>query len=182
MKKFFKYDYNNRMLIITNLVSAIFLFFSCVAYSRNFFVVCWLLGAAFFLSLLNSWIIIKNQGIHIKEDMIVIVEDFHFTKLRFDEIKHIKIIKLKKQKRSNLYGFFHEFYHHNTYMWHCDYTYNHGEVFKIVFYLKNGYIQKETYFGWMYKEKRQSKVQEVQMKLEKFVQQINDICSQTQRA
>ena len=65
-------------------------------------------------------------------------------------------------------------------MQYCDYTYNNGKVFKIIFYLKNG-ISRESYFGWMYKEKSKDKVSKIQSELTVFVKHINKVCQEYQQ-
>lgn len=73
-----------------------------------------------------------------------------------------------------------EFYHPSSYMYNSDYVYNKGRVFKIIFYLKEN-ITKESYFGWMYKEKNVAKVNKVVNELENFVCQINLIVKEKQK-
>ena len=56
----------------------------------------------------------------------------------------------------------------------CDYVYNNGKVFTIIFRKKDGgYI--ETYFGWMYKEKKLARVNKVTKNLEELINDINQI-------
>lgn len=59
-------------------------------------------------------------------------------------------------------------------MYKCDYIYNNGKVYNIIFHLKDG-TTKETYFGWMYKERNELKVNRVIKKLENFVNNISFI-------
>ncbi len=59
-------------------------------------------------------------------------------------------------------------------MYNSDYVYNNGRVFKIIFYLKDNSV-RESYFGWMYKEKSIEKVNKVLNKLETFINKINSL-------
>ena len=122
---------------------------------------------------------IFNQGITVGKKNILVIDYFWFTKINIKDLKYVEIREIKKEKKGNLYGFFHEFYHPTTYMWKCDYVYNNGRVFKVVFHLKDGTI-RETYFGWMYKEKSIMKVNKIVNKLENFVYNINLIVQANQ--
>lgn len=57
-------------------------------------------------------------------------------------------------------------------MYNSDYVYNNGRVFKIIFHLNDG-TTRESYFGWMYKERNELKVNQVINKLENFVNDLN---------
>jgi hypothetical protein len=57
-------------------------------------------------------------------------------------------------------------------MYNSDYVYNNGRVFKIIFYLEDN-STRESYFGWMYKERSITKVNKVVNKLESFIRKIN---------
>lgn len=59
-------------------------------------------------------------------------------------------------------------------MTYCDYVYNNGKVFNIIFHKKNG-GRVETYFGWMYKEKKLARVNKVTKNLEELINDINQI-------
>ena len=57
-------------------------------------------------------------------------------------------------------------------MYDSNYVYNNGRVFKIIFYLEDN-STRESYFGWMYKERSITKVNKVVSKLESFIREIN---------
>ncbi len=172
MKAFFKYDYNYRMFIICNLVSVLFTAFVILScYDKNIIGLC-LSGVTLLYNLLNTMILIKNQGIRVRKNKVTIVDALFFRSFPLSEVKYVEMKEIKKERRSNLYGFFHEFYHRFTYMLKCDYVYNNGKVFEIIFHLKDG-SARESYFGWLYREKKKSKVLKIQAKLEAFIENIN---------
>lgn len=172
MKKF-RYDYNFKLFTITNLLSFIFLLATIISYSKNV-IAFWSFIIMFMINFINSFVFINNQGIRIERGTIKIVDYFWFTKIKLNDLKFVEIRELKKEKKSNKYGLLHEFYHPSTYMYKCDYVYNDGKVFKIIFHLKDG-TTKESYFGWMYKERSLKKVNKVEKKLENFIEEINGI-------
>ncbi len=57
-------------------------------------------------------------------------------------------------------------------MTHCDYVYNNGKAFEIIFYLKDG-TSRESYFGWMYREKSKETVSKIHSQLIDFIDSIN---------
>lgn len=170
MKKF-RYDYNFKLFIITNLLSCLFLFGTIISYNKYFIAFC-LFIIMFTINFINSFVFINNQGLRVENDTIKIVDYFWFTKINLADLKRVELKEIKKSKKSNLYGLLNEFYHPSTYMYNSDYVYNNGRVFKIIFYLKNN-TTKESYFGWMYKEKNIMKVEKIVNKLENFVHDIN---------
>lgn len=174
LKKLFRYDYNYKLLIVCNFVSIIFLILFIASYNKGPIIFCFF-GFALLISLFNSFVFINNQGIKIKNDNIKVVDYLWFTKIKLNDLKYAEIQELKKEKRSNLYGFFHEFYHPTTYMYKCDYIYNNGKVFNIIFHLKDG-TNRKTYFGWMYKEKNELKTIRITDELYTFVNTLNAMC------
>ena len=176
MKIKFRYDYNCKMLIICFLVSLLFFIIFVASYEKSLIAFC-LSGILFLISLFNSIILIYNQGITVGKKNIFIIDYFWFTKINLEDVTKVKLKEIEKEKKSNWYGFIHEFYHPATYMYKSDYVYNNGRVFKIVFYLKDNSTM-ESYFGWMYREKSLAKVNKVVKKLECFVQNINVIAQQ----
>jgi len=174
MKKIFRYDYNFKLFIITNIISFIFLLIAVVSYNK-YIIAFWLLGIMFFISIINTFVFIYNQGIRVKNEKVIIVDFLWVTRFKLNELKYAEIKEIKKDKKDNLYGFMHEFYDPDTYMWKCDYVYNNGRVFNIIFYLKDGSTRK-TYFGWMYKEKSSAKVNKIVIKLKNFIEEINQNC------
>ena len=171
MKKRFKYDYNNKMFIVCFLCSLLFLSIFIWSFNKNI-VGCILTGFCTIALLFNTFVMIFNQGITVGKKNILIIDYFWFTKINIKNLKWAEIKEIKKEKKGNLYGFIHEFYHPTTYMLKCYYVYNNGRVFKIIFHLKDGSI-RETYFGWMYKEKSITRVNKVVNKLENFIEEIN---------
>ena len=168
----FRYDYNFKMLAINIVLTSLFFIIFAISYDKGVIAFC-LFGLASIFSLFNTVFFIYNQGITIRSKDIIIIDYFWLTKINFDDLKWVELKEIRKEKNTNLYGFFNEFYHYTTYMYKSDYIYNNGKVFKIIFHLKNG-SAKETYFGWMYKEKSKLKVKKVQEKLEIFVREINN--------
>lgn len=177
MKKFFRYDYNYKLFVIENIVSLLLLAIFIATFHYNWDDRgAWIIGVGCLINIIVTFALIKNQGIQIKNNNVIIVDYFSSLfgrRFKLTQVKYVELKELKKEKRSNLYGFFHEFYHPNTYMLYCDYVYNHGRVFEIVFYLKDG-SRRETYFGWMYREKNENTVARVYKSLESFVGEIND--------
>lgn len=174
MKTVFKYDYNNKIFIITLIVSLIFLFFTTILIRHLIPFVIFLVLTS--ISFFNSFFVIKKQGITIdkKNNKIIIVDQMFYRKLNIDEIKFVTIEEIKKEKKGNLYGFFCEFFYPSTYISHCNFVYNQGKVFYICFHMSNGHIEK-SYFGWLYKEKG-SLVKKIETNLIKFVKEINLTC------
>ena len=171
MKKRFKYDYNNKMFIVCFLSSLLFLSIFIWSFNKNI-VGCIAAGLCTIILLFNTFVMIFNQGITVGKKNILVIDYFWFTKINIKDLKHVEIREIKKEKKGNLYGFFHEFYHPTTYMWKCDYVYNNGRVFKVIFHLKDG-TSRETYFGWMYKERNILKVKKTIKKLEECINYIN---------
>ena len=134
MKKQFKYDYNHKISIIFGLLSIIFLTIALVSYNKNTVAVC-VFGIMFLITLISYFVFIKNQGIRVNDNIIRVVDYFWFTKIRVKDLKFAELRELTKEKKSNTYGFFHEFYHPTTYLYDCKYVYNNGKVFQIIFIL-----------------------------------------------
>lgn len=183
MKRFFRYDYNRRMFVVMNLISIGFLALSFLAL-RHESSVWWLTGVAALLGFGAADIYVYHQGIRIKNNKVIIMDylpGWFGRKFELSMVKYVELEELKKEKRSNLYGFFHEFYHANTYMFRCDYVYNHGRVFNIVFHLKDG-SRMETYFGWLYREKNEKTVARVCKSLETFINEINEYVKEERKS
>ena len=179
MKKHFRYDYNYKLLILSNLPTAAFLAIAIASFEKNDIGFLISILASFFC-FLNTYVFINNQGIRVTKGKVIIVDSLYLRTINLSDLKRVEIKEIEKEKKSNKYGFFHEFYHYSTYMQHCDYTYNNGKVFNIIFYLKNG-TTKESYFGWMYREKSEDKVNKTQAKLTEFVNHINEVCKAHQQ-
>lgn len=175
MRNFFRYDYNYKLIVIGNLISLVLLVITVASYN-NALALC-LFGIAFLLNTLNSFIVINRYGIHLCKNKVIIVDGLFYRSINLSEIRRVEIKEIEKEKKSNKYGLFHEFYHYSTYLDHCDYTYNNGKVYNIVFHLKNN-TKKESYFGWMYKEKNEEKVKKKQAELTAFVDHINKVCKE----
>ena len=173
MKIRFRYDYNCKMLIINIFISLLFLVVAVISYCKSLIAFCFF-GILFLICLLNTFVLIYNQGIIVDKKKILIVDYFYFTKLNLSDLKRVELKEIKKEKKSNWYGLLNEFYHSSTYMYNSDYVYNNGRVFKIIFYLKDNSV-RESYFGWMYKEKSIEKVNKVLNKLETFINKINSL-------
>lgn len=169
--KRFRYDYKYKMLTVNILTSLLFLIVFIASFSKGIIIFCFF-GLVFLICLLNTIVFIYNQGITITKKNIIIVDYFWFTKIYVSDLKWVEMKEIKKEKKGNLYGFFHEFYHPTTYMLKSDYIYNNGRVFKVIFHLKDGTI-RETYFGWMYKEKNILKVKKTIKELEDFINYLN---------
>lgn len=179
MKTKFRYDYNYKMLIIYSFISTIFLILFVNSYEKSLIVFC-ILGIAFLICLFYSFIIINNQGIILGKKYILIIDYFWFTKINLIDLKRVELIEIKKEKKSNWYGLLNEFYHRSTYMYNSNYVYNNGRVFKIIFYLKDN-SKRESYFGWMYKERNIVRVNKIINKLDNFICKINLIVQETSK-
>ena len=178
MKIKFRYDYNYKLLIINFLALLLFLIIFVASYEKSLIAFC-IFGIVFLICLLNTIVLINNQGIIVREKNIFIIDYFWFTKINLADLNRVELKEIKKDKNNNLYGLLNEFYHPSTYMYNSDYVYNNGRVFKIIFHLRNN-TTKESYFGWMYKEKSIMKVNKIVNKLENFVYNINLIVQANQ--
>ena len=179
MKIKFRYDYNCKMLIFNILVTLLFFVLFVASYYKNL-IVFFICGLVFLICLLNTIVLIYNQGITVLKKSILIIDYFWFTKINLADLKRVELKEIKKGKKSNWYGLFNEFYHPSTYMYNSDYVYNNGRVFKIIFYLGDN-STRESYFGWMYKEKSITRVNKVVNKLENFISEINLLISKKQK-
>lgn len=128
------------------------------------------------ISFLNSFLLIRLQGITInkKGDAIIIVDQYFVRKFQLKDIRYVTIEKIEKKRGNKVYGFFCEYFYPHTYLSHCKFVYNQGEVFFICFHLQDGTIHK-SYFGWLYKEKG-NRVITVKQTMVKFIEQINILC------
>lgn len=174
----FKYDYNNKLFIINFLLSIIFLGLSVLAFEKTLgFLVLLIISI---LALFNAFVVIRAQGIKIKRNTdLIIVDQLSIRKLKLKDIKHVSLNPIPKTTKSRLYGFFHEFFLPTTYFSHCDYTYNGGKVYIVQFYMRDGSII-ESYFGWLYREKKKT-VDTVEKKLLNFIKTINILCDKNQK-
>jgi hypothetical protein len=179
MKTKFRYDYNCKMLIINILVSLLFLLITVASYGKGLIVFC-IFGLVFIICLLNTIVLILNQGITVGKKSVLIIDYFWFTRIDLVDLKRVELKEIKKDKKSNWYGLLNEFYHPSTYMYNSDYVYNNGRVFKIIFYLGDN-STRESYFGWMYKEKSITRVNKVVNKLENFISEINLLIQKKQK-
>ena len=162
MKKRFKYDYNNKVTILTIIASLLFVVLAIIAYKD-------ILGFIIFILMA-----IIPQGLHFntKINQLVIVDEYLYRRFDINNIQYLSYQEVKKKVRKSIYGFFTEYYHPATYMSECDYVYNNGKVFIIKIYLKKGGIY-QTYFGWMYKEKSKKRVMKKEEELKAFIDEIN---------
>lgn len=168
---FFRYDYRYKLLAVSIAVSLLFGAFTFLAiYFEK--AAWWIFAVVFLFCVGNTFLYINNQGIRIKNNHIIIVDDLYFRKFALIAVRNVELQELKKEKRTNLFGFFHEFYHSSTYMTQSKYVYNHGRVFRIVFHLKDG-TTRESYFGWLYREKNPKTVERVCASLQKFINDLN---------
>lgn len=179
MKTKFRYDYNCKMLIFNILVSLLFFVLFVASYYKGL-IAFFIFGLVFLICLLNTIVLIYNQGITVRKKNILIIDYFWITKIDLADLNWVELKEIKKDKKNNLYGLFNEFYHPSTYIYNSDYVYNNGRVFKIIFHLKNN-TTKESYFGWMYKEKNILRVNKIVEKLEKFVCNINLIAQKNRK-
>lgn len=173
--RFFKYDYKNKVFILT-LFGASFLLFLAVILKKP--IPFYFLSCGSLICVCVGLFVIKNMGLRIdkKQEFLYIHDDFFPKKLKIANIKYVEIEQIKKEKKGSLYGFLNEYYIPSTYMYNCEYVYNNGEVFNIHIFLKNG--EKETvYFGWAYKEKRLSVIEKLHNDLKVFVKALNDACN-----
>lgn len=174
MKNKFKYDYNNKLFLINFILSIICLIFSLLVFEEIIGFIIFLMMAI--LLMFNSIFIVGQQGIKIKKNHIIIFDQLLIRKLRIENISYVSLKQIPKSTKSRLYGLFNEFFHPNTYMSHCNYTYNQGKVYYIYFHMCDGTII-ESYFGWLYREKKQ-KVDKIENKLLNFIKKINDLCKE----
>lgn len=179
MKAKFKYDYNWKMFIVCFFYLLLFLSIFIWSINKNI-VGCIIAGVCTIALLFTTFVLIFNQGITVGKKNILIIDYFWFTKINLADLKRVELKEINKSKKNNWYGLLNEFYHPSTYMYNSDYVYNNGKVFKIIFYLKNN-TTKESYFGWMYKEKSITRVNKVINKLENFINEINLLIKKTKR-
>ena len=175
MKKRFKYDYNNRMFCIM-LITTI----CCVIIAFLLFPVHILFATLFFAlttyCFYITFFVIAKQGVCIDYDkrQVIIVDDLLRRKIDLGKICYVTFREIPKQKKNNVFGFLIDFFHPSTYMSGCDYVYNNGKVYNIVFHHYDGTIT-ETYFGWLYREKNKNTVSIIEKQLSSFVNEINNL-------
>ena len=173
MKKRFKYDYNNRMFCIM-LITTI----CCVIIAFLLFPVHILFAILFFAlttyCFYITFFVIAKQGVCINYDkqQVIIVDNLLRRKIDLRKISYVTFREIPKQKKNNVFGFLVDFFHSSTYMSGCDYVYNNGKVYNIVFHHYDGTIT-ETYFGWLYREKNKIVVTKVNDELKSFIEEIN---------
>lgn len=102
--KRFRYDYSYKMLIANSLTSMLFLVIFVVSYKKGLVAFC-IFGLTFLVCLFNTIVLVLNQGITIRNNKIMIVDYFWFTKIKLCDLKYVEIQELKKEKQNNLYGF-----------------------------------------------------------------------------
>ena len=100
MKIRFRYDYNCKMLIINIFVSLLFLVIAFISYGKSLIAFC-IFGILFLICLLNTFVLIYNQGIIVDKKKILIVDYFYFTKLNLSDLKRVELKEIKKEKKSN---------------------------------------------------------------------------------
>ena len=175
MKNKFKYDYNNKMFAINIVLSLVFLALSIISFDALIGFILLLIMSI--VALFNAFFLMRLQGIRIvKGKYIVIVDQLLYRKLCIANIRYVSLKQIPKETRNRTYGFFHEFFYPHTYLSHCDYVYNQGRVYNICFHMTDGTIVK-SYFGWLYREKGK-KVEQVEKKLHKFIESINNLCKE----
>lgn len=171
----FKYDYNNKVFLINLVLSLVFLILSIAAFEKIVGFIILLIMSV--ILLLNSFFVIRAQGIILKSNKdIIIVDQLFVRKLRIDDVSYVSLKPIPKDTKSNIYGFVNEFFYPNTYTSHCDYVYNQGKVYNIYFHLNDGTVV-ESYFGWLYREKEKT-VNKVEKKLTEFIEKINILCKE----
>ncbi len=98
MKIKFRYDYNCKMLIINFLVSLLFLIMFVASYKKSLIVFCFF-GIIFLICLLNTFILVYNQGITVGSKYIFIIDYFWFTKINLTDLKRVELKEIKKEKK-----------------------------------------------------------------------------------
>ena len=121
-----------------------------------------------------TFFVIAKQGICIdyEKQQILIIDNLLYRKLNVKNISYVTFYEISKPKKNNFFGFLVDFFHPSTYMSGCDYVYNNGKVYNIVFHHYDGTIT-ETYFGWLYREKNKIVVTKVNDELKSFIEEIN---------
>lgn len=171
----FKYDYNNKLFLSNLILSLIFLILSIISFEKLIGFILFLIITI--LLLINSFFIIRRQGIKIiNKNNIVIVDQLLTRKLYIDDIRYVSLKQIPKETKSKVYGIFNEFFYPNTFMSHCNYVYNQGKVYNICFHMSDGTIV-ESYFGWLYRGKEKI-VNKVEKKLLDFIEKINILCKE----
>ena len=98
---FFRYDYNYKLIIVSNLPSIVFCILAITSYQKDRFAL-WFFGIAMLISLLNSFVFINNQGIRIQKSKVIIVDGLFFRSINLSEIKCVKLKEIKKMKQKQL--------------------------------------------------------------------------------
>jgi len=176
MKIRFKYDYNNKMLYTFIILILLYLILLVICFEK--IVVSIIFGISIIILFLTLVFIIYPQGFYcnFKKNKLIVVDDTFYHVFHLNELRKITYKQVHKEKKSNIKGFFIEFYHPYTYMSDSKYVYNNGKVYMITIYLKNG-MSFNTYFGWMYKEKKHMKVEVIEKRLKNKIDTINDFVS-----
>ena len=171
LKVNFRYDYNNKLLFVCLGLIGIFTALSIFWFKH---IIVLLFASITILSIFVLVFIIYPQGLwfNFKMNKLIIVDNALYHTFKISDIRKISFNEIKKEKRSAFKGFFFEYYHPSTYMSGCDYVYNNGKVYNITIHLKNG-LTFNTYFGWMYKERKKSKIMKIESKLNNILEIIN---------
>lgn len=177
MKNKFSYDYSNLcirigfLLFIPTLILSIFLVFT----KLYEIALCMLIPAILFLSYIVYY---ARKGIKInyQKMKIVIIDDYGKRTLHLQNVKSVHLKEIKKENRSSSKFFLIPSALGKQEMVEHEYIYNNGRVFNIIFHLKDG-SSRQSYFGWMYKERSLKKVDKIVKKLENFIEEINNNCN-----
>lgn len=169
----FRYDYNNKLLFIYLGLIGIFTALSIIWFKH---IIILLFASITIFSILVLVFIIYPQGLwfNFKKNKLIIIDNALYHTFKISDILKVSFYEIKKEKRSAFKGFFFEYYHPSTYMSGCDYVYNNGKVYNITIHLKNG-LTFNTYFGWMYKERKKSKIRKIENKLIQRLELINQL-------
>ena len=85
------------MLIINIFISLLFLVVAVISYCKSLIAFCFF-GILFLICLLNTFVLIYNQGIIVDKKKILIVDYFYFTKLNLSDLKRVELKEIKKEK------------------------------------------------------------------------------------
>lgn len=109
MNKKFRYDYTHKFIFINIFLIPIFLAIFFALYSKEYALyVIWGIGLGDYL--FKTFVFTFNQGITVKKSYIKVVDNLSIFKIKWDTLDYVEFKELKKKKKDNLYGFFHEFF------------------------------------------------------------------------
>lgn len=134
--KFLKYDDQNRYLIISLVVSIIFITVSILVFKIDIAFYIFLFGSI--LSVINS-LLVYITGIHFnyKRDKIIIINFLTNRTIKMNEVQYISYEELEKVRKSKKIPFFDDASHFASWQSSSKFLYRNGRTFNINIHMKD---------------------------------------------